>query len=218
MSIFKRCVSLLPVISIAVATTATAKPAETQCVDVHIPAFNLIPEVLLQGPECSISSSKLVRSKAPDQVFLYDIGVPAVDSCFVIFDYVEGDLSVDGVIINQGQQLLISVSGEAGLTLNAYPDNGVGPGGALSFTAVSLLSLVTADGTELGQLVTRDAGTILADGSAAARLSLVKGQGIFSGATGYVDEFGQEFDPSNPAAASGRLCGKGLADSLFPDS
>ena len=226
MSIFKKCVSLLPVISIAVATTATAQPAETQCVDVHIPAFNLVPEILLQG-ECSISSSKLVQSKAPDQTFLYDLGVPAKDSCFVIVPpdfFSTFKTVVDGAIVNpDGDELPIKAAGMAGLTLNAYDDKsglgpGSGPAGERSFTAVSLLSIMDGEGTELGTLVTRDAGTILTDGSAAARLSVVKGQGVFSGATGYIDEVGQEFDFYDPAKAYGKLCGKGLSDSLFPES
>ena len=212
MSIFKRCFSLLPVISIAIATTAIAKntpSANTQCVYVDIPTFILLPD-----SNCSISTSKLVQSKAPDQVFLYDLGVEG--SCFSIFNIQDGN-SVAGTITNQdtGIKLPIKVSGVAGLTLNNYPNGGIGISGALSFTAATLVSISTIEGTELGPLVTRDAGTIFTDGNVAARLSVIKGQGIFGGATGYIDEFGQEFNPDDPAKATGTLCGKGLADSLF---
>jgi hypothetical protein len=207
MSIFKKCFSLLPLISIAIATTATAN---TQCVNVEIPKFNLIPD-----SNCSISTSKLVQSKAPDQVFLYDFGL--VDSCFSIFNAQEENYSVAGKIINQdtGIELPIKVSGVAGLTLNGYPNGGIGQSGALSFTAATLVSISTSEGKELGPLITRDAGTIFTDGNVAARLSVIKGEGIFRGATGYIDEVGQEFNPYDPAKATGTLCGKGLADSLF---
>jgi len=196
--------------SVALATTATAN---TQCVNVEIPKFNLIPD-----SNCSISTSKLVQSKAPDQEFLYNLGATASDSCFSIFNYQYGNNIVAGKIINQetGDAQDIKVSGVAGLTLNGYPNGGVGPSGALSFTATTLVFIRTSEGTELGPLVTRDAGTIFTDGNVAARLSVIKGQGIFSGATGHIDEIGEEFNPYNPAMATGVLCGKELADSLFP--
>jgi len=82
MSIFKKCYSLLPLITIAIATTATAN---TQCVDIKIPKFNLIPD-----SSCSISTSELVESKEPDQVFLYDAGAEATESCFSIFNNQDG--------------------------------------------------------------------------------------------------------------------------------
>ena len=210
MSIFKKNYSLLPLITIAIATTATAN---TQCVDIKIPKFNLIPD-----SSCSISTSELVESKAPDQVFLYDAGAEATESCFSIFNYQDENDSVVGTITNQdtGDVQNIKVSGVAGLTLNRYPNYGIGPSGALSFTAATLVFISTSEGTALGSLVTRDAGTIFTDGNVAARLSVIKGQDIFRGATGYIDEVGDEFNPYNPAMATGVLCGKKLADSLFP--
>jgi len=209
MSILKNCFSLLPMIPFAIATTAMA---ETQCVSIDIPKFNLSPD-----SNCSISTSKL-RSKLPDQVFLYDLGIPAEQSCFFIVDPDNWGSSVDGYISNPAteEELSVTVSGIAGLTQNDYPPRD--PLGTVSFTAVSIVS-ITTDGRKLGSLVTRDAGTIFADGSAynaAARLSVVKGTGDFkNGISGHIDEVGQEFNPYEPASATGTLCGKDLADSLF---
>ena len=150
-------------------------------------------------------------------MFLYDYGVE--NSCFSIVNTdaeYSIEYSIDGTIIHQdGTELPIKVSGVAGLTLNNYPYGGIGPDGALSFTAATLVSISTSEGAELGSLVTRDAGTIFTDDNVAARLSVIKGQGIFRGATGYIDEVGQEFNPYDPAMATGVLCGKKLADSLF---
>ena len=129
-----------------------------------------------------------------------------------------GSSSVDGYISNPetGVKLSVTVSGVAGLTLNAYPVSD-DPSGPISFTAATIVS-ITVEGEEIGSLVTRDAGTIFADGNAAARLSVVKGTGKFkNGITGYIDEVGEEFNPYNPASATGTLCGKDLADSLFGD-
>lgn len=225
MSIFKRCVALLPIISIAMATTATAKPEETQCVDITTQGFNLIPD----PTGCSISGSQLVKSKAPDQEFLFNSVGVFPPTCFLIIDPNQRVPVVSGEITNEGGEILpIRVSGSAGLTENNYLNDGFDPTGTTgtqSFTAVSLLSILADDNTELGVLVTRDAGTVFRPvpdaiflDVAAARLSVVKGQGVFSGATGYIDEIGMEFNPDQPATATGRLCGKGLADSLFKDS
>ncbi len=211
MSIVKTCFSLLPMIPIVIATTAMA---EIQCVSIGIPKFNLFPD-----SNCSISTSKL-RSKLPGQVFLYDLGIPADQSCFIIVDPSSWESSVDGYISNLAteDELPITVSLVAGLTQNAYPPRD--PSGTVSFTAASIVSIKT-DGVKLGSLVTRDAGTVFADGFAnnvAARLSVVKGTGNFKKKiSGYIDEVGQEFNPAEPASATGTLCGKNLADSLFND-
>jgi len=199
-------ISLFLVISFTVATTAAAR---TQCVSIEIPAFNLLPD-----SSCSISNTELTQSALPDQVFLYDLGIPAETSCFVIIDPLTWESSVNGTISDPetGNALLVTVSGVAGLTVNAYPPSD--PSGPVSFTAATLVS-IAIDGQELASLVTRDAGTIFADGNAAARLSVVAGTKSFSRVSGYIDEVGQEFDSFNPAKATGMLCGAGLANSLF---
>lgn len=211
---------LLFVFTFAIATTVMAKPREnTQCVSIEIPSFNLSPDVF-----CNISTSKL-RSKLPDQVFLSELGFPPEQSCFFIVDPESWESSVVGYITDPEspeRELMVTVSGVAGLTGNAYPPRN--PLGTISFTAATIVT-ITFEGEELGSLVTRDAGTIFADFiddrveyNAAARLSVVKGTGDFqAGVTGYIDEVGQEFNPVDPASATGTLCGEDLADTLFDD-
>lgn len=213
----------LAVISLAAANNSVAKNSapDNQCVSINMPAFNLVPD-----EDCTISSEALILSKLPDQEFLYDLGYPANKTCFTIVDpFSVNPLELDGTITYKLDDSLvktmnIKISGVAGLTENNYPDPP-----SLSFTAATLVSITTDDDTLLGQIVTRDAGTIFLDPAeddrsndiAAARMSVVKGTDIFKGVSGYIDETGKEFNfvPSDRASASGILCGKGLADDLF---
>ena len=220
----------LAVISLATANNSVAKQSapDNQCVSINMPAFNLVPD----ESSCTISSDPLILSKLPDQVFLYDQGYPANKTCFTIVDpFVLNPLELDGTITympddgSSVQTMNIKISGVAGLTENNYPDPPITSPLSLSFTAATLVSITTADDTLLGQLVTRDAGTIFLYPSeedrskdiAAARMSVVKGTDIFKGVSGYIDETGKEFNYvlNDRASANGILCGKGLADDLF---
>jgi len=186
-----------------IAVTTGAK-AGTQCVFIHIPKFNL--EVDL---ECSIVDSALVQSELPDQDFF---NVPG--TCFTIVNPL-GDTSVFAEIWSEetGDTVFAEISGIAGLTFNAYPNYS-----PPSFTAASQIS-ITIDGKYVGSIVTRDAGTILGeaplDQVAAARLSVAAGTKKLKKARGFIDELGKEFDSDDPALATGKLCGKGLAKSLI---
>ena len=214
---------LLAVISLAVANNSVA---EDQCVSIDIPKFNLIPDL-----DCVISSDDLILSKLSDQVFLYDLienPDPDEPTCFTIVNSVlEQNPEVAGTIQNlAGDEMNITFSGVAGLTQNTY--NPFSNGSSLSFTAATLVTISTTDRNTLGQLATRDAGTIffnppteieglppISNDIAAARLSVSRGTGVFKKTSGYIDENGKEFNPFEEASASGILCGKNLADDLF---
>jgi len=206
---------------------AQAKPPgsvdNTQCISVTIPEFNLLPDSF-----CSISYSKLI-SKIPDQSLLYDLDAPAEENCFTIVtdvtfnesgQLIGFDFNVPATVTDASgtETKAITISGTAGLTENAYREIPLSIA-AYSFTAISIITISDEYG-QLGSLITRDAGTLFfgeseAEHTAAAQLSLVKGDGVFSGSTGYISELGQEFNYGNPATATGTFCGPGLADSLF---
>lgn len=219
----------LAVISLAAANNSVAKNSNSdiQCVSIDIPAFNLMPD-----ENCAVSSDKLILSKLPDQVFVYDHTDwdPLNPTCFTIINGSTYQPEVTGKIQDLTSERVINItfSGVAGLTENNYPNPQPFTWPlSLSFTAATLVS-IAADGggggggatQHLGQLVTRDAGTIVIDLNdrsndvATARMSVVKGTDIFKGVSGYIDEMGKEFKPDEPAKASGILCGKGLADEL----
>ena len=186
--------------------------AKTQCLSIAVPEFNLTSDV-----NCTVSSAKLMSSRLPDQVFLYSLGLSAEETCFTIIDPVTGEEEVPGIISNPetGEEIAITFSGVTGLTLNAYP----APTTPLSFTAASLLK-IKVDGKPLGLIATRDAGTIVdffdpVQASATARLTIAAGTGKFRRVSGYIDEIGKEFNSLDPAYATGVLCGKKLAKSLF---
>lgn len=213
MSLSKSSLSLVLGFSIAAATSAAA---EIQCVSVHIPAFVLAPDLI-----CRVSKNFMVKKYVPDQVFLNDIGVPAADTCFNLIDPYLNSKRVPGTITNPatGEEFDIAVYGIAGQTLNAYPPHDPtdpNPFDAISFTAVTAVG-INIGNKQIGKLVTRDAGTIFAYGNVAARLSVVAGTKKFENVTGYVDEVGQEFNPFDPAEATGVLCGEELAEALFED-
>lgn len=215
---------LTAIILLAAAHNSVAHDSDAtqQCVSIVIPAFNLLPD-----NTCSISSSELIRSRLPDQTFLYDLlgPTPETPTCFTIT--VPGtnpgapDTTVPGTLENHatGEVIDITFSGIAGLTLNSYP---APPSeSSLSFTAATLASIAIED-EEIGQLITRDAGTLFIDPDghqydniAAARLAVDGGTYKFRRVTGYIDETGKEFNPFEPASARGILCGKELADKLF---
>ena len=191
--------------------------AKTQCVVIDIPEFNLASDM-----DCKVSSDKIMKNELPDQVFLHNLGLSAAATCFTIVDPVTGREEVLGTISNpeSGEEIAIAFSGIAGLTLNAYPEPE--PTDTVSFTAASLLS-IKVDGELLGQFSTRDAGTIFnfsdsAQAVANARLTVAAGTGKFKNVSGYLDEIGKEFNPFDPAWATGILCGKNLAKSLFGNS
>lgn len=189
----------------------TISVADTKCVSIDIPAFNILPDA-----SCHIINSK-IKHKLPDQTFLNELGVPAEESCFTIVDPVTFAPTVKGVITNleTGAELPVDISGMSGLTQNNYPlDNSFDQ----PFTAVSHIH-ISMEGKKLGSLFSRDSGVLSTDGNVSARLSLTKGRGKFKKAVGYVDEVGNEFSyltpDAEPAHAKGKLCGKRLINKLF---
>ena len=223
MSFYRYPRSIILGLSIA----AVANAAENmQCVDIEIPAFNLVPD-----PECAISTNKLVERKLPDQDFVFPFSPPNVPTCFKLVDpdkliWEEPDASqIPGTIHipATGEEIEITVTGFAGLTLNHYPQ--IPMASTLSFTAATVVTIDRGN-ERIGKLVTRDAGAIydytinpedLPDSFAAARLSIVAGTNELKDVVGFVDEVGKEFNLSEPAFAAGQLCGMKLADKLSDD-